>query len=96
MNQKDNNDGIVGVVSDLIHVDKRYETAIETALGGNIQNIVTRDEETATDDSFRNRIEQVDNISPMTSVKAHHFKDKQDIFKEQGTCTSNLWMQRIA
>lgn len=31
----------------LIQVDKKYETAIETALGGNIQNIVTEDEETA-------------------------------------------------
>jgi chromosome segregation protein len=28
-------------------VDRKYETAIETALGGNIQNIVTEDEETA-------------------------------------------------
>lgn len=35
------------MVSDLIQVDKKYETAIETALGGNIQNIVTEDEETA-------------------------------------------------
>ena len=47
MEQKDNNEGIVGVVADIIKVDKEYETAIETALGGNIQNIVTDDEETA-------------------------------------------------
>ena len=47
MEQKDNNAGIVGVVADIIKVDKEYETAIETALGGNIQNIVTDDEETA-------------------------------------------------
>lgn len=39
--------GIVGVVADIIKVDKKYETAIETALGGNIQNIVTEDEDTA-------------------------------------------------
>ena len=39
--------GIIGVVADIIKVDKKYETAIETALGGNIQNIVTEDEETA-------------------------------------------------
>ncbi len=39
--------GILGVVADLIEVDKRYETAIETALGGSIQNIVTDNEDTA-------------------------------------------------
>lgn len=47
MEQKENNEGIIGVVADIIKVDKEYETAIETALGGNIQNIVTDDEETA-------------------------------------------------
>ena len=30
-----------------IQVEAKYETAIETALGGNIQNIVTDNEETA-------------------------------------------------
>lgn len=34
-------------MADLIHVEKRYETAIETALGGAIQNIVTDTEQTA-------------------------------------------------
>lgn len=47
MEQKDREKGIVGVVADIIKVDKKYETAIEIALGGNIQNIVTDDEETA-------------------------------------------------
>lgn len=47
MEQKAANKGILGVVSDLIQVEKKYETAIETALGGSIQNIVTEDEETA-------------------------------------------------
>ncbi len=47
MEQKEKEKGIVGVVADIIKVDKKYETAIETALGGNIQNIVTEDEETA-------------------------------------------------
>ncbi|MDD6306216.1 MAG: chromosome segregation protein SMC [Clostridiales bacterium] len=47
MEQKSANKGLLGVVSDLIQVDKKYEIAIETALGGNIQNIVTEDEETA-------------------------------------------------
>ena len=47
MEKKDTEKGIIGVVADIIKVDKEYETAIETALGGNIQNIVTNDEETA-------------------------------------------------
>ncbi len=47
MEQKTKHPGILGVVSDLIQVEKKYETAIETALGGNIQNIVTEDEDTA-------------------------------------------------
>ncbi len=47
MEQKDSEKGIIGVVADIIKVDSKYETAIETALGGNIQNIVTEDEETA-------------------------------------------------
>ena len=47
MEQKTSNRGIVGVVADIVKVEKKYEVAIETALGGNIQNIVTDDEETA-------------------------------------------------
>ncbi|MCL2253494.1 MAG: chromosome segregation protein SMC [Lachnospiraceae bacterium] len=47
MEQKKSERGIIGVVADIIKVDKKYETAIEIALGGNIQNIVTEDEETA-------------------------------------------------
>lgn len=39
--------GIIGVVADIVKADKKYETAIETALGGTIQNIVTEDENTA-------------------------------------------------
>ena len=44
---KNQEPGLLGVVADLIKVEKQYEIAIETALGGSIQNIVTRDEDTA-------------------------------------------------
>ena len=47
MEQKDREKGIIGVVADIIKTDKKYETAIETALGGSIQNIVTDNEDTA-------------------------------------------------
>lgn len=39
--------GICGVVGELLHVEGRYVTAIETALGGALQNIITRDAQTA-------------------------------------------------
>ncbi len=47
MEQKKSIAGIIGVVADIVQVDPKYETAIETALGGNIQNIVTKDENVA-------------------------------------------------
>lgn len=47
MEQKSENPGIIGVVADIIKVQKQYEIAIETALGGTIQNIVTDNENTA-------------------------------------------------
>ena len=47
MEQKANQPGIHGVVADLIKVQKKYEIAIETALGGSIQNIVTDNDQTA-------------------------------------------------
>ena len=47
MEQKDRVNGIRGVVADIIHVEKDYEIAVETALGGSIQNIVTDNEQTA-------------------------------------------------
>ncbi|MBR1471118.1 MAG: chromosome segregation protein SMC [Lachnospiraceae bacterium] len=47
MERKGDQKGVIGVVADIIKAEKRFETAIETALGGNIQNIVTEDEDTA-------------------------------------------------
>ena len=44
---RDREKGLIGVVADIIKVDKEYEIAIETALGGSIQNIVTDREDTA-------------------------------------------------
>lgn len=47
MEVKDTYKGIIGVVADIIQTEKKYETAVETSLGGNIQNIVTDNETTA-------------------------------------------------
>ena len=47
MEHKQQYPGVRGVVADLIHTEKKYETAIETALGGSIQNVVTDTEQIA-------------------------------------------------
>lgn len=47
MELRETKKGIIGVVADIIKVKKEYEVAVETALGGSIQNIVTDTESTA-------------------------------------------------
>ncbi|WP_130837944.1 chromosome segregation protein SMC [Lachnoclostridium sp. Marseille-P6806] len=46
MENKSRERGLLGVVADLLKTDEKYETAIEVALGGSIQNVVTEDEST--------------------------------------------------
>ena len=43
----DLNSGVHGVLANLISVDNKYQTAIEMALGGTLQNIVTDNEQNA-------------------------------------------------
>ena len=86
MEQKAANKGLLGVVSDLIQVDKKYEIAIETALGGNIQNIVTEDEETAKKMiSYlkENRFGRA-TFLPITSVDGRGNFKNHDALKEKG------------
>ncbi|TCK98311.1 condensin subunit Smc [Natranaerovirga hydrolytica] len=47
MEYKEKADGIIGVVADVVKVKKKYELAIETALGGSIQHVITQDEHIA-------------------------------------------------
>lgn len=86
MEQKDKNEGIVGVVADIIKVDKEYETAIETALGGNIQNIVTNDEEIAKKMiAFlkKNRFGRA-TFLPLTSITNPQEFKTPDVLNEKG------------
>ncbi len=86
MEQKQENKGLLGVVSDLIQVEKKYETAIETALGGNIQNIVTEDEETAKKMiAFlkQNRLGRA-TFLPLTSVSARSNPKAEAALHEPG------------
>ncbi|MFP4661501.1 MAG: chromosome segregation protein SMC [Halanaerobiales bacterium] len=47
LKEEDNIPGVIGVIADLIDVDKKYELAVETALGAKLQNIVTKDDSVA-------------------------------------------------
>ncbi len=86
MEQKKNVPGIEGVVADLIKVDQRYETAIETALGGSIQNIVTENEDTAKrliEYLKKNRFGRA-TFLPLTSVGGRGGFTKPEALKEKG------------
>lgn len=85
MEQKKQRPGIIGVVADIIKVKKEYETAIETALGGSIQNIVTDTEETAKEMiEFlkRNRYGRA-TFLPLSAMSGSYFK-RQEALQETG------------
>ncbi|MDO5294774.1 MAG: chromosome segregation protein SMC [bacterium] len=80
MEQKTVYKGIHGVVADIIKVKKEYETAVETALGGSIQNIVTDNEQTAKEligYLKKNRFGRA-TFLPLTSIsnKSHFYNEK--------------------
>ncbi|MCC8141749.1 MAG: chromosome segregation protein SMC [Lachnospiraceae bacterium] len=86
MERKEDVAGIHGVVADLISVDKRYETAIETALGGHIQNVVTDDEKTAKEMIAylkENRCGRV-TFLPLTSVQPPENVPTGKVLTEKG------------
>lgn len=86
MEQKENTKGIVGVVADIIKVDQKYENAIEVALGGNIQNIVTENEDTAKKMiGFlkKNRLGRA-TFLPLTSIKNPQEFKNPEALKEEG------------
>ena len=78
--------GILGVVADLIKVDKDYEIAIETALGGSIQNIVTSDDETAKrmiGFLKKNRFGRA-TFLPLTNIRSYAGSIKAEVLNEPG------------
>jgi len=86
MEQKKNYPGIVGVVADIIRVKKEYELAVETALGGSIQNIVTDNEQTAKEMiAFlkKNRYGRA-TFLPLSNMKAKPVNLSGNIMSERG------------
>lgn len=78
---------IKGVIADIVKCDEKYETAIETAFGGAMQNIVT-----ATSDDARYLIEYLKRTKggsvtflPVASLKPHYETDyTRRALKEKG------------
>ncbi len=86
MENKEHEPGLQGVVADLITVEKKYETAIEIALSGNIQNIVTDNEQTAKkmiQFLKENRFGRA-TFLPLTSVKGKEQGKNEHYLKEKG------------
>ncbi len=78
--------GIHGVVADIIKVDREYELAIETALGGKIQNVVVSDESTAKElieYLKKNRAGRV-TFLPMDAVEGREGFRKEAALDEKG------------
>lgn len=85
MEQKPMVHGIIGAVADIIKVDQVYEAAIETALGGSIQNIVTDTQDTAKqiiEFLKKNRYGKV-TFLPLDAVKGKPFV-RSEALKEPG------------
>ena len=85
MEQRDHVKGIHGVVADLIKVDKDYEVAIEIALGGSIQNIVTDNEITAKQliqYLKQNKLGRA-TFLPLTNIEGNELKNK-DVLNDKG------------
>ncbi len=86
MERKPQMPGIIGVVADIIKVDKTYETAIETALGGTIQNIVTDNEATAKgliQYLKQNKFGRA-TFLPLTNMSAGNGVNQDRVLKEPG------------
>jgi len=85
METRDRIGGIHGVVADIVRTSKKYETAIETALGGRIQNVVIDSENTAKvliDYLKKNRFGRA-TFLPLSAMKNSTFSN-QDFLKEKG------------
>lgn len=79
-------EGICGAVGELITLDKKYETAIEIALGGAVQNIVAKNENDVKKaiSYLKTNNKGRATFLPMTAIKPKTMNNKEDIFKNTG------------
>ena len=82
------NRAIKGVVGNIINVEEKYQTAIEIALGGSIQNIVTQNEDDAK--ILINYLKQSNlgraTFLPITAVKPRHLSSADRNFLSMSGC----------
>lgn len=86
MEQKNVNPGIIGVVADILALPEKYETAIEIALGGALQNIVTEDNETAKkmiNFLKKNRFGRA-TFLPLTNIRRRNSTIAPSVLQEEG------------
>lgn len=86
MKLKERNKGINGVVADIITTKPQYETAVETALGSRIQNIVTDNERTAKgliEHLKRNKLGRA-TFLPLDAVRARVQEEYRKAVNEPG------------
>ena len=86
MEQKKKNLGIVGVVADILELDQEYETAIEIALGGALQNIVTEDDQVAKKMIAwlkQNRYGRA-TFLPLTNIRRRNANIHPSVLEEEG------------
>ncbi len=88
--QKDKSiaDRMEGVIAQLVKVPEKYETAVETALGSALQNIITR-----TDDDAKFLINYLKSrnygrvtFQPISTVKPRRFEDQFKGLLKRGGC----------
>ena len=86
MELRNSKKGIIGVVADIIAAEKQYETAIETALGGSIQNIVTDNESTAKEliEYLKNNRLGRATFLPLDGITVKGGQIEPAVLKEQG------------
>ena len=86
MENKEKEPGLLGVVADIIKAEKEYEVAIETALGGSIQNIVTDQESTAKKMIAYLKQNKYGRATflPLTALKGGFGQQKPEALREEG------------
>jgi len=86
MEEKPNEPGIKGVVAELLKVEKKYELAIETALGSKSKNIVTDNETTAKKMIEFLKVNKLGRATflPLTNLEEVKKFEQPDVLSEEG------------
>lgn len=78
--------GIEGTVADILEVDSQYATAIETALGGALQNIITDNEQSGKNSIYflKNRNVGRATFLPVSNIRGKRLDNIAELHAAQG------------